>query len=88
MSRQLAKHWISVDVYERMGEAGVFHTDARLELLEGSIDELPHINPMRSDRARRQDLALPFISERNCCRCPSQSSLAAAAAKGAKRASD
>jgi hypothetical protein len=25
MSRRLAKRWISVDEYERMGEAGIFH---------------------------------------------------------------
>lgn len=39
MSRQLAKHWISVDEYERMGRAGIFGDDARLELLEGEIYE-------------------------------------------------
>jgi Uma2 family endonuclease len=40
MSRQLAKYWISVDEYERMGEAGIFSPDARLELLEGGIYEM------------------------------------------------
>lgn len=43
MSRQLAKYWISVDEYERMGEAGIFGEDARLELLEGEIYELSPI---------------------------------------------
>ena len=43
MSRQLAKHWISVDEYERMGRAGIFGNDARLELLEGEIYEMPPI---------------------------------------------
>jgi Uma2 family endonuclease len=43
MSRQLAKHWISVDEYERMGEAGIFGSDARLELLEGEIYEMSPI---------------------------------------------
>jgi len=43
MSRQLAKHWITVDEYERMGEAGIFHTDDRLELLEGEIFEMSPI---------------------------------------------
>src|SRR5437763_6415623 len=43
MSRQPAKHWISVDEYERMGEAGIFHSNARLELLEGAIYEMPPI---------------------------------------------
>lgn len=40
MSRQLAKHWISVDEYERMGAAGIFRADERLELLEGGIYEM------------------------------------------------
>jgi Uma2 family endonuclease len=43
MSLQLAKHWISVDEYERMGRAGVFAEDARLELLEGAIYEMSPI---------------------------------------------
>ncbi len=43
MSRQLAKHWITVDEYERMGEAGIFHPDARLELLEGEIYQMSPI---------------------------------------------
>jgi len=43
MSRQLAKHWITVDEYERMGEAGIFHPDSRLELLEGEIYEMSPI---------------------------------------------
>ena len=43
MSRQLAKHWFSVEEYERMGRAGVFGDDARLELLEGEIYEMPPI---------------------------------------------
>jgi len=43
MLRQLAKHWISVDEYERMGCAGIFGNDARLELLEGEIYEMSPI---------------------------------------------
>src|SRR5215210_2437052 len=43
MSQQLAKHWITVDEYERMGEAGIFHPDARLELLEGEIYQMSPI---------------------------------------------
>lgn len=39
MSVQLAKYWISADQYERMGEAGVFSPDARLELIEGESYE-------------------------------------------------
>ena len=39
MSRGLAKRWITADEYERMGEAGIFPPDARLELIEGEIYE-------------------------------------------------
>ena len=40
MSAELAKHWITADEYERMGETGVFSPDARLELIEGEIYEM------------------------------------------------
>jgi len=40
MSRQLAKHWITADEYERMGEAGIFSPDSRLELIEGEVYEM------------------------------------------------
>ncbi|HEX7999449.1 MAG TPA: Uma2 family endonuclease [Pyrinomonadaceae bacterium] len=43
MSQQLAKHWITADEYERMGEAGIFCPDDRLELLEGEIYEMSPI---------------------------------------------
>ena len=43
MSSQLAKHWISADEYERMGEAGVFGDGARLELIEGEIYKMSPI---------------------------------------------
>lgn len=43
MAQQLAKHWITVDEYERMGEAGIFRPDSQLELLEGEIYELSPI---------------------------------------------
>jgi Uma2 family endonuclease len=43
MSQQLAKHWITADEYERMGQAGIFPQDARLELLEGEIYEMSPI---------------------------------------------
>jgi Uma2 family endonuclease len=43
MSRQLAKHWITADEFEQMGRAGIFHPDARLELLEGEIYQMSPI---------------------------------------------
>lgn len=48
MSRKLAKRWISAVEYERMGEAGIFPPDARLELIEGDIFE---ISPIGSPHA-------------------------------------
>src|SRR5947209_709365 len=61
MSRQLAKHWISVDEYERMGEAGIFHPDDRLELLEGEIYEM---SPIGSPHAACVDLLITLLNER------------------------
>lgn len=43
MAQELAKHWITVDEYERMGEAGIFRPDSQLELLEGEIYEMSPI---------------------------------------------
>jgi Uma2 family endonuclease len=43
MSRKLAKHWINAEEYERMGAAGIFPPDARLELIEGDIFEMSPI---------------------------------------------
>lgn len=60
MSRQLAKRWISVDEYERMGEAGIFHPDDRLELLEGVIYEL---SPIGSPHAACVDFLITLLTE-------------------------
>ena len=56
MSRKLAKHWITADEYERMGEGGVFPPDARLELIEGEIYEM---SPIGSPHAA----CVKFLSE-------------------------
>lgn len=48
MARELAKRWITADEYERMGEAGIFPRDARLELIEGEIFEM---SPIESPHA-------------------------------------
>ena len=43
MSLPISKYYFTVAEYERMGEAGVFHQDARLELIEGEIIEMSPI---------------------------------------------
>jgi Uma2 family endonuclease len=60
MSQQLAKYWISVDEYERMGEAGIFRPDARLELLEGEIYEM---SPTGSRHAACVDALALILTE-------------------------
>lgn len=60
MSQQLAKHWITVDEYERMGEAGIFPPDARLELLEGEIYEM---SPIGSQHAACVDALALILTE-------------------------
>jgi Uma2 family endonuclease len=56
MARELAKRWITADEYERMGEAGIFPRDARLELIEGEIFEM---SPIGSPHAS----CVKFLSE-------------------------
>src|SRR5437016_9243314 len=48
METEVAKKLFTVEEYQRMGEAGIFHPEARLELIEGEIIEMsppgnPHI---------------------------------------------
>jgi len=43
MSLQVAKYFFTAEEFERMGEAGIFPKDARLELIEGEIVELSPI---------------------------------------------
>ena len=39
MSVEIARHSFTAEEFERMGEAGIFRQDARLELIEGEIFE-------------------------------------------------
>jgi Uma2 family endonuclease len=41
----LTKHRLTVDEFHRMGEAGVLPSDARIELLEGELIDMPPIGP-------------------------------------------
>ncbi|MGH9940770.1 MAG: Uma2 family endonuclease [Pyrinomonadaceae bacterium] len=52
MSRQLAKHWITADEYQRMGEAGIFRPDERLELLEGEIYKMSPVGPLHASTVK------------------------------------
>ena len=47
------KHPISAEEYLRMGEAGVFAPEARLELIEGEIIEMAPIEPPHGGRVNR-----------------------------------
>ena len=43
MRMPLAAHRFTVDEYQRMGQAGVFHEDDRVELIDGQVVEMrPH----------------------------------------------
>jgi Uma2 family endonuclease len=37
------RHKITVDEYERLGEAGVLHPDSRIELIDGDLIDMPPI---------------------------------------------
>lgn len=43
MSVEIAKYSFTAEEFERMGEAGIFRQDARLELIEGEIFEMSPI---------------------------------------------
>ncbi|HYY94431.1 MAG TPA: Uma2 family endonuclease [Pyrinomonadaceae bacterium] len=58
MSVEIARHSFTVDEFERMGAAGIFHPDDRLELIDGEIVEM---SPIGSSHAACVDaLALLF----------------------------
>lgn len=48
MSAELIKYRFSADEYQRMGEAGIFPPDVRLELIEGEIFEMPRVTPLHA----------------------------------------
>ena len=53
MSLQVAKHYFTVEQFERMGEAGIFAEDARLELIEGEIVEMSPIGSRHAACVKR-----------------------------------
>jgi Uma2 family endonuclease len=60
MSVEIARRSSTVDEFERMGEAGIFHPDDRLELIEGEIVEM---SPIGSPHAACVDALALLFSE-------------------------
>ena len=48
-----SRHPITVGEYFRMGEAGVLDPDARCELIEGEIIDMPPIGPLHASKTNR-----------------------------------
>ena len=57
---QPTRHRFTVAEYYRMAEAGIFHEDSRVQLIDGEIIDMPPIGPRHSDGVNR--LAERFIS--------------------------
>ena len=53
MTVVLKTHRFTVDEYHRMGEAGIFSEDDRVELLAGEIVEMSPIGPLHAGTVRR-----------------------------------
>jgi Uma2 family endonuclease len=53
MSAPLKVHSFTVDQYHRMGEAGIFHEDDRVELIDGQIVEMSPIGPRHAGCVNR-----------------------------------
>ena len=49
----LTAHRFTVDEYQRMGEAGVFHEDDRVELIDGQVVEMGPIGDRHASCVRR-----------------------------------
>ena len=57
MAMPLAAHRFTVDEYHRMAQAGVFHEDDRVELIDGQVVEMSPIGPRHAacvDRLTRR----------------------------------
>lgn len=58
MSLQVAKHFFTVAEFERMGKAGIFSEDARVELIEGEIVEISPIGSRHAACVKRLSMYL------------------------------
>lgn len=63
MAMPLAAHRFTVAEYHRMGEAGVFRADDRVELIDGQVLEMSPIGPRHASCVRRLTwlLARPLL---------------------------
>lgn len=64
MAMPLALRRFTVDEYHRMGQAGIFHEDDRVELLDGQIVEMSPIGPDHAScvtRGRHPGLTYPSL---------------------------
>ena len=71
MAVSYARHRVTVDEYHRMGEAGVFPHDARIELIEGELVEtLVSMNPPHAVIVEVLNKKLTFaVADRALVRC-------------------
>jgi Uma2 family endonuclease len=60
----LAAHRFTVDEYHRMGEAGVFHEDDRVELVDGQIVEMSPIGVSHAACVTRLNQAFAALAAR------------------------
>jgi Uma2 family endonuclease len=56
MSVQIARRYFTVDEYHRMGEAGIFSEDDRIELIEGEILEMSPIGSRHAATVKRLNM--------------------------------
>jgi Uma2 family endonuclease len=65
MAVQLVTYRFTAQDYHRMADAGIFHEDDRLELLQGGIVEMPPVGPEHASGVKRlMNSFLPLQVER------------------------
>lgn len=70
MPVEVAKHLFTVDEYHRMGEAGIFSEDDRIELLEGEIFEMSPVGSRHASCVNRLSNEIPRLLGRTVVVCP------------------
>jgi hypothetical protein len=58
MVAPVKKRLLTIDEYRRMGEAGIFHEDDRVELIRGEIYELAPITNPPCDMSKETQFGL------------------------------